>query len=331
MNKDIESVINKKLLINTSPRHGRSNMSGGRKWTVIKKDLHSNKYVYLMLVPVLIFYVVFRYVPMFGVVMAFQDYKPALGIFKSEWVGLENIIGFLTGPYAWRVVRNTLLINIYQLIFAFPCPIVFALLLNELNSRIYKKVVQTISYMPHFISLVVVCGLIRIFTQTNGTINAIASVFRVDFGNLLSRASYFRTIYVVSGIWQSIGWGSIIYIATLSSVDPNLHEAAAIDGAGRFRRIWNVTLPALIPIITVQLIMQLGRIMSEGYEKVILLYNPSIYETADIISSYVYRYGLEGMNYSVGTAIGLFNSIINIIILILANQTARKISEESLW
>lgn len=301
------------------------------KWGIIKRDLRRNKNVYLMLLPVIAFYLVFKYTPMFGVIISFQDYRPARGILGSKWVGFDNIINFLNGPYAWRVIRNTLLINIYQLVFAFPMPIMFALLLNELRSEKYKKFNQTISYIPHFISLVVVCGIIRIFTRTDGVINNVAGLFGMNYGNLLTKTSNFRSIYIISGIWQTMGWSSIIYLATLSTVDPTLLEASIIDGAGRFRRVWHVTIPALIPIITVQLIMQLGRIMSEGHEKVLLLYNPAIYETSDIISTYVYRYGLEAMNYSIGAAIGLFNAIINIATLILANYMARKVVEESLW
>lgn len=298
---------------------------------LIRRDLKRNKWVYCMLIPILAYYLIFKYLPMFGTVMAFQNYKPALGILRSKWVGLENLSSFLNSHYAWRTIRNTLLINVYQIIFGFPMPILFALLLNELRCKPFKRVAQTVSYMPHFVSLIVVCGLLRIFTGSDGLINIIARIFGQDFGNLLAKAKFFRTIYVASGIWQSVGWSSIIYLATLSSVDPAQYEAASIDGAGRFRRIVHVTMPALVPIITVQLIMRLGHIMSEGYEKVILLYNEGTYETADIISSYVYRYGLEGGKFGRGAAVGLFNSLVNIAVLTSSNWISRKISEESLW
>ncbi len=284
-----------------------------------------------MFLPILAYYLIFHYAPMFGVAIAFENYKPALGILRSKWVGLENIQAFLTGRYAWRTIRNTLLISVLSILFGFPAPILFALLLNELRSKGYKKVVQTISYMPHFISMVVVCGLIRLFTNSDGLINQIAGLFGQNYGNLLTKNAYYRPIYIISGIWQTVGWGSIIYLATLSSVDPTLYEAAAIDGAGRFRRVVHVTLPALVPVIMVQLIMRIGHIMSVGYEKTLLLYNSSIYETSDLISTYVYRYGLEGGKDSVGAAVGLFNSIINIIILVAANWGSRKLTEESLW
>ncbi len=304
---------------------------GPTKRVIIRRDLKRNKWVYCMLIPILVYYLVFKYLPMLGVTMAFQNYKPALGFLKSQWVGFDNFTSFLNSFYAWRTIRNTLLINVYQILFGFPMPIIFALLLNELRSKSYKRLAQTVSYMPHFISLIVVCGLLRIFTGSEGLINVIARLFGQDFGNLLTKAKYFRTIYVASGIWQSMGWGSIIYLATLSSVDPMLYEAAAIDGAGRFRRVLHVTMPALVPIITVQLIMRLGHIMSEGYEKVILLYNEGTFETADIISSYVYRYGLEGGKFGRGAAVDLFNSVVNIIVLTSSNWISRRISEESLW
>lgn len=294
-------------------------------------DLVRNKYVYLMVVPILAYYIVFKYAPMFGLAMAFQNYRPALGIAGSKWVGFKNFTSFLNSIYAGRTIRNTLLINIYQIIFGFPCPIILALLFNELRNQKYKKVVQTISYMPHFISVMVVCGLLYSFCKSDGLFNVIGSLFGAKKQNLLSNPAAFRTIYVGSGIWQTMGWNSILYMATLSNVDPNLHEAAAIDGAGRFRRIWHVTLPALIPVIAIQLIMKFGQIMTSGYEKVILLYNPLTYETADIISSYVYRRGLEDMNYSLGAAVGMFNSVVNIIILVTVNAASKKFLNESLW
>ena len=284
-----------------------------------------------MFVPVLAYYLVFKYAPMFGIVIAFENYKPALGILGSKWVGLENIVDFLNGRYAWRTIRNTLLISAYSIAFGFPAPILFALLLNELHNKTFKKIAQTVSYIPHFISMVVVCGLIRLFTNSDGLINMIAGFFGKDYGNLLTRPEYYRAVYVISSIWQTVGWSSIIYLATLSGVDPTLYEAAAIDGAGRFRRVLHITLPALIPVIMVQLIMRLGNIMSVGHEKTLLLYNEGIYETADIISTYVYRYGLEGGKYGRGAAVDLFNSLINIIVLTLANWGSRKLTEESLW
>ena len=283
-----------------------------------------------MVLPVLLYYIVFKYIPMTGLIIAFQDFKIMDGIF-SEWVGLKHFVEFLTGPFAWRTIRNTLLINIYSLLFGFPLPIIFALMLNEVKCRHFRKVAQTISYMPHFISTVVICGMLMDFCRTNGLFNDLLSPFMQERVNFLSDPKYFRTIFVGSSIWQGMGWSSIIYLATLSSVDLNLYDAAAIDGAGRMRRIWHITLPCLIPVITIQLIMRIGNIMSLGFEKIILLYSPLTYETADTISSFVYRYGLQNANYSFGSAVGLFNSVIEIIILVTVNYLASRFLENSLW
>lgn len=287
--------------------------------------------VYLMLVPILAYYIIFHYIPMLGSVIAFQNFKPALGIARSRWVGLRHFRSFFESPYAWRLIRNTLLINLLQIIFAFPAPIIFALLLNEVRRPRYKRVVQTVSYMPHFVSLVVICGMLNDFTMSDGVISDVLALFGMPRSNLLNRPELFRTIFVASGIWQNMGWGSIIYLATLSNVDPSLHEAAAIDGAGRFRRMLHVALPALAPVIVIQLIMRVGNILSQGHEKIILLYRPLTYETADVISSYVYRRGLLSADYSFGTAVSMFNSLVNLIILFSANALSRKVSETSLW
>lgn len=297
----------------------------------VKRNLKRYRYIYLMLFLVILYYAVFCYAPMGGVVIAFQNFKPALGITGSKWVGLKHFVDFLTGPYAWRLIRNTLLINILQIMFAFPVPIFIALLINEIHCKAYKKVVQTVSYMPHFISLVVMCGLLVTFSRSDGIFNDFLSLFGVERTNLLANAKWFRPLYVFSGIWQEAGWGSIIYLATLSSIDPGLYEAATIDGANRFQRMIYVSFPGLLPIIIVQLIMRIGNILTTGFEKVFLLYSPLTYETADIISTYIYRQGLELSNYSYGTAVGLFNSIVNLIILVAANHFVGKLTGESLW
>lgn len=297
----------------------------------LKKNFVRYRYIYLMLLPVVVYYAVFCYGPMSGIVIAFQNFKPALGVSGSKWVGWKHFVDFLTGPYAWRLIRNTLMINILQIIFAFPVPIIVALLINEINCKGYKKAVQTISYMPHFISLVVMCGLLVNFCRSDGIFNDFLSLFGFERRNLLAEANLFRPIYVLSGIWQEAGWGSIIYLATLSTVDVGLYEAATIDGANRFQRMLHVSFPGLLPIIIVQLIMRVGNILTTGFEKVFLLYSPLTYDTADIISTYIYRQGLELSNYSYGTAVGLFNSVVNLIILVMANYISRMVTEESLW
>ncbi|MCI8622492.1 MAG: sugar ABC transporter permease [Provencibacterium sp.] len=300
----------------------------GVRWA---KNWQRYKFIYIMLLPVVAYYIIFHYIPMGGAVIAFQDYTPAKGILGSDWVGMRNFVDFLTGPYAWRLIRNTLLLNVYQIIFGFPAPILLALLINEVRCKPYKKFVQTISYMPHFISLVVICGLLMTFCRTDGLFNDFLALFGAERSSLLARPELFRTIFTASGIWQSVGWGSIIYLATLSNVDPNLHEAAAIDGASRVQRMLHVSFPCLVPVIIVQLIMRLGNILTQGFEKIILLYSPLTYETADVISSYVYRRGLEQMDYSFGSAVGIFNSAVNLTMLVLANYVSRRTTEESLW
>lgn len=296
-------------------------------------DLKKNKVVYAMFSIIFIYYFVFHYLPMFGIVIAFQKYRPAKGIMKSDWVGMKNFVKFFTGPYAFRLIRNTLVINFLLLIFGFPAPIIFALLLNEMKPNKYKSLMQTISYMPHFISSVVVCGLVGMFCQSSGLLTSIFYALGIvdQKVDLLANPNLFRSIYVLSDIWQELGWGSIIYLATVSNVDMSLYEAADIDGAGRFRKIWTITLPALVPVIVVQLIMRIGSMMSLGSGKIILLYRTSTYETADVISSYVYRAGLLNADYSLGTAVDLCNSVVNITLLFLANTVSRKLTEQSLW
>lgn len=296
-----------------------------------KKNYQNYKYIYLMLIPVFLYYFIFHYITMAGVVIAFQDYNVIKGIWGSKWVGLLQFKEFLTGPYAWRLIRNTVLLNIYQITFGFPAPIILAILINEIRCNAYKKVIQTVSYMPHFISLVVICGLLVMFSRTDGLFNQVLGLFGVEKSNLLTRNELFRGIFTASGIWQEVGWGSIIYLATLANVDPSLHEAAVIDGASRFKRIIHVSFPALVPIITIQLIMRLGNIMSQGFEKIILIYSPLTYDTADVISTYVYRRGLELMDYSFGSAVGIFNSVVNLTVLFLVNSLSRRTVKESLW
>lgn len=296
-----------------------------------RRRLWQYRSIYLMLLPVLAYYIVFHYATMYYAAIAFQDFKPMRGIMRSRFVGLANFRDFLHGVYAWRVIRNTLLLNLYQIMFSFTASIAFALMINQMAENGYRNVIQTITYMPHFISIVVVCGLLKEFSESNALFNDVIAFFGGQRSALLSDPANFRTIYVASDIWQHMGWGTIIYLATLSGVDHSLHEAATIDGAGNIRRIIHINIPAILPVIVVQLIMRVGRMMLMGYEKTILLYNPATYETADIISSYTYRKGLFEMNYSYGAAVGLFNSGINLIILFFANMFSRKVTDTSLW
>lgn len=297
----------------------------------IKKDFKKNKWLILMALPVVAWYILFHYVPMYGVIIAFKEFSPVKGILDSKWVGLRHFQDFFSSIYAWRVIRNTLLINFYQLVFGFPAPIILALLLNEIRSKHFKKMVQTVTYLPHFVSTVVICGMIIDFFARNGLINDIIAAFGGSRTIFLLQPEWFRTIYVSTGIWQGVGWGSIIYLAALAGIDTELYEAVTIDGAGRWKQFLHITLPGIAPTIVILLIMNIGRMMSEGYEKVILLYNPNTYETADLISSFVYRRGLVDANYSFSAAVGLFNSLVNLILLTIANYISRKVNETSLW
>ncbi len=296
-----------------------------------KNDFKRNRALYLLVLPVLIFYIIFHYKPMYGAIIAFKDYSPGLGVAKSPWVGFANFARFFKGPYFWRLIRNTLLLSLYNLIFGFPAPIILALLLNEVRNKKFKSITQTVTYLPHFISMIVVTGMITNFCMSNGLFNDIIVLFGGERSPLLQNPNLYRTIYVVSGIWQEVGWGSIIYLSALSGVDAQLYEAASIDGAGKWKQLLHVTLPGISPTIITMLILKMGSLMSLGYEKTILLYNASTYETADIISSYIYRVGLLEQDWSYSTAIGLFNSVINCILLILTNRLSKKLSDTSLW
>lgn len=284
-----------------------------------------------MAIPVAAFYICFCYLPMGGLVIAFQDYAPAKGILGSEWVGFQNFINFFHDYQFTRLLRNTIFLSLKLIVFGFPAPILLALLINEIRWKTYRKTVQTLSYLPHFISLVVVCGLISDFTSSTGLVNQLLSYIGVEPKTFLMQPKMFQPLFVTTDIWQTIGWGSIVYLSAISSIDPGLYEAATIDGAGRFRQILSVTIPSLMSTIIVLFIMRIGNIMSLGYEKVILLYNPTIMERADIISSFTYRRGLLDMDYGFSTAVGMFNSVINFAILWIANRLCKKFTGESLW
>lgn len=297
----------------------------------IKRELTSDYELYLMLLPVAAFYIIFMYVPMYGILMGFQDFVPTRGISGSDWIGFENFKLFFSSPDFWRLVRNTLHISLSSLLFMFPAPIIFALLINEVRHKWFAKTVQTVSYMPHFISLVVSCALVREFTADTGIINSIAQVFGYSGKTMLSQPKLFVPVYIGSEIWQELGWNSIIYLAALSSIDEQLYEAAKIDGAGRFAQTWYVTLPGLLPTIIILFIMRMGTLLSVGYEKVMLLYNEGIYSTADVISTYVYRLGFEMTDFGLSTAVGLFNSVINVVLILLSNFVCKKASGSSLF
>lgn len=297
----------------------------------VVSDFRNNRTLYLMILPVLAYYLIFRYKPMYGAVIAFKDYLPMKGIMGSPWVGFKHFQDFFQQYYFWRILKNTLVISGASIIFGFPAPVILALLINELRGRTFSRTVQTISYMPHFISLVVICGLIRDFIQDDGVISVFLSNFGIEKVSMLIKPELFVPIYVISDIWQNIGWGSIIYLAALSGVDQEQYEAATIDGAGKWKQLLHVTLPGIMNTIVIMLILRLGGIMSVGFEKIILLYNPAIYDTADVISSFVYRKGILGFNWSFSTAVGLFNSVINFTFLIGANWISKKVNSTGIW
>lgn len=295
------------------------------------RDFRMNKYLYLMMIPVIAYYVIFHYGPMYGAIIAFKDFTPIKGILGSDWVGLKHFEDFFGSYYFLRVLKNTILISLYTLIFEFPAPIILALLINEVRRRYFKRVVQTITYMPYFISLVVICGIITDFTNADGLINRLFMILGYDGQAMLQKPELFRPIYVLSEIWQRIGWESIIYIAALMSIDLEQYEAARMDGASRLKQMIYITLPGLLPVITIMFILRMGNLLNVGFEKIILLYNPVTYETADVISSFVYRKGLLEFGWSYSSAVGLFNSVINLALLVSANYISRKVNENSLW
>lgn len=322
--------MKQKSKLSLGKKNGKKNGSQYQTMSV-REDLRKNKVKYLMILPVIIYFIFFAYKPMYGVIIAFKDFRPGLGIIKSRWVGLENFVAFFKDIYFWRVLRNTFSISILQIIFGFPAPIIFALFVNELKNQKFKKVVQTVSYLPHFISLVVVCGVLRVFVQSDGLIPTVLAHFGVAPTNLLANKECFYPIYIISGIWQSVGWESIIYLAALAGIDQEQYEAARIDGAGRFQQMWYITLPGIVPTISVLFILRMGKMLSVGYEKILLLYTPTTYEVADVISTYVYRRGVLEADYSYSTAISIFNSVINIILLIVTNKISKKISGTSVY
>ena len=286
----------------------------------------------LLILPCIVFYVLFAYMPMYGAVIAFKDFQLGDTIRSAPWVGFRWFKEFFSSFYFWRLIKNTIVLNLYQLLFGFPAPILFALVVNEIRLRKFKRTLQTISYMPYFISTVVIVGMLNnFFGAQHGIINNLLEALGHDRINFAMQARYFRPLYVGSGIWQGFGYGSVIYIAAMSGVDVNLHEAAVIDGATRLQRIWHITLPAIKPTIMILLILNVGHMMSVGFEKIILMYNPAVYETADVISTYIFRRGLLGAEYSFSTAIGLFNSVINCALLVAVNALSKRMNGTSLW
>lgn len=291
-----------------------------------------DKYLHLLVLPAILYFILFSYVPMYGLIVAFKDFSFTKGILGSHWVGFSHFESFFDSIFFYRLIKNTVVLSVTTLIFSFPVPIIFALLLNEVRFKKFRNIIQTISYFPHFVSIVIVVGMMHILlSPESGLINVFLEMLGFEPIAFMQSSGWFRPLYVLSAIWQGFGWSSIIFLAALSSVTPELYEAAQIDGAGRFKQALHISIPAIMPIIIILFILQVGGIMEVGYEKILLMYNPGIYEVSDVISTYVYRKSILGGEYSFGTAIGLFNNIINFILIVIVNFISKRVSSVSLW
>lgn len=297
------------------------------------RNFKKNWQLYLLMLLPLVFYLIFMYVPMAGNIIAFRRYLAGGSIFGSKWSGLRYFEMFWETSDFWRAFRNTLWINVVYLLVRFPLTLLFALLLNEIRHIGWKKIVQTVSYLPHFISMVITVGMIKELLSTSGPVNMLLVSMGKPTIDFIALPDWFVTIFVTSGIWQSLGWGTILYLAAISNINPDLYEAAEVDGAGHFRRVWSITIPCILPTITTLLILDIGQLCSSGgtFEKIFLLYNPMTYETADVLSTYVFRVGIDSGSYSYSTAINLFESLINLSLLTIANFTSKKTTGSGLW
>ncbi|MCD6123192.1 MAG: sugar ABC transporter permease [Spirochaetales bacterium] len=287
--------------------------------------------LYIMVLPAIAHFIIFRYIPMYGITIAFQKFDIAKGYFGSPWVGLHYIKQFLKDPFLFRIIRNTFVLNFLSLFTKFPAPIIFALMLNELRKIVFKRSIQTMSYLPHFISSVILVGLIHIFFASDGLINDILVHLGLPAERFLIDPKWFRFLYIGSGIWKSMGWKAILYLAALLGINQELYEAAYIDGANRWQRMLNITLPGISPTIIILLILEIGQLMNVGFTKAFLLQCPTTFEVSDVISTYVYRRGIEQMQISYAAAVGIFNSIVNFGLIIMANRLAKRYSDTSLW
>ncbi|MFF3023242.1 ABC transporter permease [Gottfriedia sp. NPDC057948] len=295
------------------------------------KRILENYELYLFLLPAVIYFIVFQYVPMYGVVIAFKDYVPSLGILGSPWVGFENFQRFFDSYQFWTLIKNSLGLSILQLVIGFPMPIIIALLLNQMIHQKYKRFVQTVIYAPHFISIVVLAGMVFVFFSDKGLVNSVITLFGGSTISFMSEPSWFKALYIGSGVWQETGWACIVYLAALAGVNPEVHEAATVDGANKWQRILHVDIPAIMPTAIILLILSVGNLMNIGFEKAFLLQTPLNQPAAEIIPTYVYKVGLQQSEYSFASAVGLFNSVINLVLLWIVNRTAKKVSGSGLW
>ena len=300
-------------------------------WQSIIREFKTHKWLYGMALPGILIVFIFNYVTMYGILIAFKDYKVTEGIMGSPWVGFQYFETFFSNPLAVRTIKNTFLLGLYNLLWSFPAPIILALLFNELKNQRFKKIIQTISYYPNFVSTVIIVGMLSTFCASDGLFNDIRGLFGLGPVNFMGEPQYFRTLFISSGIWQGVGYGTIIYLASLSSGDPTLYDVADIDGAGRFQKIWNITLPHLKPTIVILLIMAVGGTLNVDSNKILLMYSPATYETADVIGTYTYREGIQGAQFEYTTAVGLFQTVINFVFLVVTNWISRKLSDTSLF
>ncbi len=310
------------------------NRSGPTRWQRFRRVLARDKYLYLIMLLPLIYYLMFCYYPMYGVTLAFKNFKPKLGILYSPWTsqsGMKYILTIVKDAYFWTVFKNTIVLNLLNLVITFPAPVILALLLNELRSQRYKRVVQTVTYLPHFLSVVVVVGMMNSLFSSTGIVNTFLEQIGIGPLPFLNAAQYFRPLYIGSNIWQSIGWDSIIYLAALSALDIQLYEAARIDGAGRWKQTLHITIPGIMPTIIIMLILSMGRIMNVSYQKILLMMTGSNQSVSDVISTYVYRRGIANADFSYATGVNLFQSLVSLFFVIMTNQIARKYSDTSLW
>ncbi|MCL6429289.1 MAG: ABC transporter permease subunit [Anaerolineae bacterium] len=295
--------------------------------TALKRD----KWLYAMVLLPLVYFAIFHYWPMYGITLAFKDFDIGKGISGSPWTGLKYFQQFFSNPYSWKLVRNTVLLRLWHLSIGFPAPIILALLLNELRNEKFKRFVQTSSYLPHFISSVVVAGMVISFLASDGPVNRLVRLLGGQPVPWLQRPEWFRPIYTFAGIWQHAGWSSVIYLAALTGISPELYEAAVIDGAGRWQRLRHITLPGIMPTVTIMLLLRIGQLLTVDYQMIILLYSPSTYETADVLATYVYRRGIVGADFSYATAVGLFQAIVGLVFIIGSNAIAKRLGDTSLW
>ncbi|EST89261.1 ABC transporter permease subunit [Vagococcus lutrae] len=303
-----------------------------KKKKISWKKVKNSKQLYLFVLPAFLFFLIFAYGPMYGVVIAFKDYMPSLGIWGSPWVGFKHFQRFFNSYYFWDLLKNTLGISLYSLVVGFPLPIILALALNEAKDGFFKKFTQTVTYAPHFISVVVISGmLISFLSPSTGIINHLLEALGMERIAFMTDPKWFKTLYVLSGVWQGTGWASVIYLAALSGVDTQLHEAATVDGATRLQRVWYINIPTILPTMVILLIMNFGSLMATGYEKILLLQNALNLESSNVIATFVYKQGLLDAQYSYAAAVGLFESLINATLLIVVNKVSRKVSEVSLW